>query len=164
MLFRSPEKLAVPQRSFGWSIQLYDARTEKSWGIGDFADLAVLCRNAAKSGAGFVLVCLASGAALGADLTVPGALLAGVIDRAGHRGQHDGAYLGWWQVATKLNLALGAGLVLPALAWWGYQPGRADPDGLRALALAYAAAPCVLKALAAALLWQRLRHHPKELT
>lgn len=53
----APERLAVPQRSFGWSIQLYDARTEKSWGIGDFADLAVLCRESAKTGAGFVLVC-----------------------------------------------------------------------------------------------------------
>ena len=53
----APERLSTPQRSFGWSIQLYDARTEKSWGIGDFADLATLARQAAKTGAGFVLVC-----------------------------------------------------------------------------------------------------------
>ncbi len=57
LVLAAPDQLAVPQRSFGWSIQLYDARTEKSWGIGDFADLARLCRKSAKSGAGFVLVC-----------------------------------------------------------------------------------------------------------
>ena len=57
LLLSAPERLNTPQRSFGWSIQLYDARTEKSWGIGDFADLATLCRVASKTGAGFVLVC-----------------------------------------------------------------------------------------------------------
>ena len=57
LVLGAPDRLAVPPRSFGWSIQLYDARTEKSWGIGDFADLATLCRQSAKSGAGFVLVC-----------------------------------------------------------------------------------------------------------
>lgn len=57
LVLSAPERLNTPQRSFGWSIQLYDARTEKSWGIGDFADLATLCRLASKTGAGFVLVC-----------------------------------------------------------------------------------------------------------
>ena len=33
---------------------------------------------------GYTMVCLLSGVALGADLTLPGALLAGVIQRAGH--------------------------------------------------------------------------------
>ena len=42
---------------------------------------------------GFALVCLASGVALGADLSLPGALLAGVIRRAGHGGQSEGAVL-----------------------------------------------------------------------
>ena len=53
----APEKLASPRRSFGWSIQLYDARTAKSWGIGDYGDLAKLCRIANRTGAGFVLTC-----------------------------------------------------------------------------------------------------------
>lgn len=53
----APERLATPPRSFGWSIQLYDARTEASWGIGDFADLSRMCRIAARGGARFVLVC-----------------------------------------------------------------------------------------------------------
>jgi 4-alpha-glucanotransferase len=57
LVLSAPERLSTPKRSFGWSIQLYDARTAKSWGIGDFADLATLCRLATKTGAAFVLVC-----------------------------------------------------------------------------------------------------------
>ena len=107
-----------------------------------------------------MLVCVASGVALGADLTLPGALLAGVIQRAGHSGRLEGAYFGWWNFATKLNLALAAGIALPLLAFFGYAPGSRDAAALGALTLAYCALPCVLKALAAALLWQCWIRHP----
>lgn len=101
----------------------------------------------------YALVCGLSGLALGADLALPAALLAGVIDEAGDRGRHEGAYFGWWNLAAKGNLALAAGLALPVLALLGYTPGTRDPAGLHALTVAYAVLPCVLKALAAALLW-----------
>jgi len=103
--------------------------------------------------AAFAAVCLASGAALGADLAVPGALLAGVVQRAQHAQRHEGLYFGWWNCATKLNLALAAGLSLPALQWLGYAPGSRSPAALDALAIAYAALPCLLKLAAATLLW-----------
>ena len=113
---------------------------------------------AARLGAGdapaFLAVCLASGVALGADLALPGALLTGVIARAGHALRHEGRYFGWWTGAGKLNLALAAGLALPALQWLGYAPGSRDAAALDALAAVYAAGPCLLKAAAAALLWQ----------
>jgi Na+/melibiose symporter-like transporter len=102
----------------------------------------------------FLLVCAASGVALGADLALPSALLAGVIGAAGHRGTGEGAYFGWWNFATKLNLALAAGLALPLLAWAGYAPGRRDAQALQALSIAYCALPCLLKAAAAAFLWR----------
>ena len=112
---------------------------------------------AAGLGAGDVMaytaVCVLSGAALGADLTLPGALLAGVIQRAGHGGRSEGAYFGWWNFATKLNLALAAGLALPLLQAFGYAPGSRDAQALTALTLAYCALPCVLKLGAAALLF-----------
>jgi glycoside/pentoside/hexuronide:cation symporter, GPH family len=108
---------------------------------------------------GYVLVCIASGLALGADLALPSALLAGVIGRAGHAGQAEGAYFGWWNFAIKLNLALAAGLALPLLALWGYTPGTRAPDSLQALTLAYCLLPCVLKLIAAALLWRMRRQH-----
>jgi glycoside/pentoside/hexuronide:cation symporter, GPH family len=100
----------------------------------------------------YTVVCIASGMALGADLVLPGALLAGVIQRAGHGQQLEGGYFGWWNFATKLNLALAAGIALPALALFGYTPGSQDPAALQALTLAYCLLPCVLKLLALALL------------
>jgi GPH family glycoside/pentoside/hexuronide:cation symporter len=106
----------------------------------------------------FLLICLASGCALGADLTVPGTLLAGVVQRAGHAGSAEGAYAGWWQWATKLNLALAAGLALPALQLLGYAPGARDEGALLALTAAYGGLPCVFKLCSLALCWRWRRH------
>lgn len=112
---------------------------------------------AATLGAGdaglFLIVCALSGMALGTDLALPGALLAGVIVDSGDRGQAEGAYFGWWNFAVKLNLALSAGLALPLLSLAGYTPGTNDPAALRALTLAYCALPCALKLLAGGALY-----------
>jgi Na+/melibiose symporter-like transporter len=128
----------------------------RAWGAGMALAVAAFVW-AAALGAGdiaaYTAVCVASGIALGADLALPGALLAGVIQRAGHSGRGEGAYFGWWNFATKLNLALAAGLALPLLAWFGYQPGSRDADALQALTLAYCLLPCVLKLLAGSLLY-----------
>ena len=107
----------------------------------------------------FLLVCALSGAALGADLVVPAALLAGQIAESGDRGQAEGAYFGWWNFASKLNLALAAGLTLPLLGWLGYAPGARDAQALQWLSVCYCLIPCALKALAALAL-QRLIIHP----
>ena len=80
-------------------------------------------------------------------------VLAGVIDDAGDRGRNEGAYFGWWNFATKLNLALAAGLSLPLLALAGYTPGAREPGALQALVFAYCLLPCLLKLLAAASLY-----------
>ena len=53
----APERFHVPRRSFGWSVQLYAARTDQSWGIGDYDDLRQIAVAAAETGAGFVLTC-----------------------------------------------------------------------------------------------------------
>jgi GPH family glycoside/pentoside/hexuronide:cation symporter len=97
----------------------------------------------------FLLICALSGVALGTDLALPGALLTGVIHSAAGGKQSEGAYLGWWNFATKLNLALAAGLALPLLGWFGYTPGAQDPQALQALSVAYCLLPCALKACAA---------------
>ena len=98
---------------------------------------------------GFAWACVLSGLALGADLAVPGALLYGLIDRLGFRARAEGAFLGWWSLATKLNLALAAGTALPLLGLWGYAPGSQAPAALQALTWAYVLLPCVLKLCAA---------------
>ncbi len=103
---------------------------------------------------GYAAVCAASGLALGSDLALPGAMLAGITQRARQRcGAQEGAYFGWWSCATKLNLALAAGLALPALAALGYAPGAQDPQALQALTWAYCLLPCGLKLAAAGLLF-----------
>jgi Na+/melibiose symporter-like transporter len=102
----------------------------------------------------FGIICVLSGLALGADLALPPALLAGVIASAGHSGQREGAYFGAWNWATKMNLALAAGISLPLLEWLGYVPNSVDPGGIQALAIGYAVVPCCLKLLAAAILWR----------
>ena len=103
--------------------------------------------------AAYAVVCAASGVALGADLALPGALLAGTIQRAGDAGRAEGAYFGWWNFATKLNLALAAGIALPLLAAFGYAPGGRSDEALQALTIAYCLLPCALKLAAAALLY-----------
>ncbi|MDP2163973.1 MAG: MFS transporter [Hydrogenophaga sp.] len=112
---------------------------------------------AATLGAGdttaFLIVCALSGIALGTDLALPGALLAGLIGRLGERGQREGAYFGWWSFAAKLNLALAAGLALPLLAWFGYTPGARTPEALQTLTIAYCLLPCALKLLAGGALY-----------
>jgi Na+/melibiose symporter-like transporter len=102
---------------------------------------------------GFAWACVLSGLALGADLAVPGALLNGLIDELGFRARAEGAFLGWWSLATKLNLALAAGTALPLLGLWGYAPGGQAPAALQALTWAYVVLPCVLKLCAAVALY-----------
>ncbi|MEY3653070.1 MAG: hypothetical protein RL739_1240 [Pseudomonadota bacterium] len=108
----------------------------------------------------FAVVCTLSGLALGADVIAPGALLTGVVERLGRCHSQPGVYWGWWQVATKLNLALAAGLTLPALQWWGYTPGQTDEAGLWTLSCAYGLMPCLLKAAAAVCLWLQRQSLP----
>ena len=106
--------------------------------------------------AAFLAICVMSGLGLGADLALPPSLLADVIDADAERGagRHEGAYFGLWNLITKMNLALAAGVALPLLAAFGYRPGI-DNGGTALLALAgvYALVPCALKTLAAGALF-----------
>ena len=128
----------------------------RTWLVGMALAVAVFIW-AATLGAGdvvpFLIVCALSGIALGTDLTLPGAMLAGLIGQLGERGQREGAYFGWWSFATKLNLALAAGLALPLLALFGYEPGARDAAALQTLTIAYCLLPCVLKLLAGGALY-----------
>jgi Na+/melibiose symporter-like transporter len=144
--------LAVPL----WLRVIQRLGLARTWLLGMVLSIAVFSW-ATQLGAGqttvFLLICALSGVALSADLTIPSALLAGVIADAGDRGQAEGAYFGWWNFATKLNLALAAGLTLPLLDLLGYTPGTRAPDALLSLTLVYSLLPIVIKVLAAGALY-----------
>lgn len=131
----------------------------RAWALGMGAQVLAFC---SVSGVGpgdvglYTAVCLASGLMLGADLTAPGTLLTGVIQRADPSGQARlaGVFTGWWHLATKLNLALAAGLALPALGWLGYRPGVGDAASQSALVMVYGLLPCLFKALALWTWWR----------
>jgi glycoside/pentoside/hexuronide:cation symporter, GPH family len=100
----------------------------------------------------FLIVCVATGIALGADLALPPAMLADVIARANAQSR-TGSYFGIWAFATKANLALAAGLALPIVSALGYQVSNPNSN-LAALTYAYTLFPCALKLCALALLWK----------
>ncbi len=108
----------------------------------------------------FYLVAIGSGAAMGADMTLLPALLSRRLAALRQSGE---AVFGLWGFVNKAALALAAGLALPALDAAGFVPGQAnDASALTALTIAYAAAPCVLKALALlALLIVRVEEGPR---
>lgn len=103
--------------------------------------------------AAYGAICALSGLALGADLALPASILADVIgrDRRGPGAAAEGSYFGIWNLVTKANLALAAGLALPALDALGYAPGQSG--AVRSLALVYCLLPCAFKLGAAAVLW-----------
>jgi len=110
--------------------------------------------------AGFAAICVLAGLAFGADLALPPALLARVIDANGHSGQREGAYFGLWNFVNKLVLAIAGALALTILEWLGYSRGAQDAAALDALAFTYAVVPCGLKLVAAGWLlaaWRQQR-------
>jgi len=101
-------------------------------------------------GIAFALICAASGAAMGADLTLLPAIFAQRLARLGTR---EAAAFGLWSFVSKLSLALAAATLLPALDFAGFRPGPDNTESaLRTLTLIYAALPCVLKVTAILLL------------
>lgn len=105
----------------------------------------------------FVAVCVVTGLALGADLALPPALQADVLDydqwRSGHR--RAGRIFALSGMGQKLALALAVGGGFAALDLVGFDPTdpTPGPGALLGLAVIYALVPAVLKASAVALVW-----------
>ena len=119
--------MVVSIAAFGWAITL---------GAGDLVAFAVIC--------------VVSGAATGADMTLLPALFArrmAVIAPGGAEG------FGLWAFVSKFTLALAAVAVLPTLEAGGFRAGAEnDAEALWLLALIYGGVPCLLKLGAIALL------------
>ncbi len=103
----------------------------------------------------FAAIAALSGAALGADLALPPAMQADVVDAdtAATGEQRTGAYFAAWSVATKAALAVSGGLAYVALDAAGFSATGANaPGALLTLTLLYALAPVALKLAAIALM------------
>ena len=114
--------------SFGWTLTL---------GTGDIAQ--------------FAIICVISGATIGADLTLLPAIFArrmAVISPNGGQG------FGLWSLVSKFTLAFAAVLLLPALETAGFVAGQSQVPqaALTTLTMLYALVPSVLKCVAIALL------------
>jgi glycoside/pentoside/hexuronide:cation symporter, GPH family len=113
--------------------------------------------------AGYLFVCIVTGFALGADLSLPAALVARLIEENGERGKTEGTYFGLWNWVNKFNLALAPSFALGTLQWFSYSADTAKTDTFQNLGLlqqiasdpliwVYALVPCALKILAILLL------------
>jgi Na+/melibiose symporter-like transporter len=144
----------------GWVWLARRIGKRKAWLVGMGVSIAAFVwafQLGADSTTAFMIICVLSGLGLGADLALPPSILADVIDddEARGLGRSEGAYFGLWNLATKMNLALAAGVALPLLGGFGYAPRSANgPEALFVLSAVYALLPCALKALAAIALWR----------
>jgi GPH family glycoside/pentoside/hexuronide:cation symporter len=97
-------------------------------------------------------ICIASGAALGADMTLLPAIFARRMSEIAPEAAEG---FGLWSFVTKFTLAFAAVTLLPLLEVSGFEPGTtatASKEALTTLTLMYAVLPCVLKLVAMALL------------
>ena len=94
----------------------------------------------------FYIVCITSGAALGADMTLMPAMLSTRLETLTKGAERA---FGLWGFVNKSTLALAAGIILPALSLSGFSSNAQNtPDALNALSFYYAAVPCLLKFVA----------------
>lgn len=101
----------------------------------------------------FMLVCIVTGATLGADLALPPSMQADVVDhdRLATGSERTGIYFAFWGMATKLALALAVGIAFPSLDLAGFDPTAEKPQAVWALVVIYALLPVVLKVIAVAI-------------
>jgi Na+/melibiose symporter-like transporter len=104
----------------------------------------------------FAVVCVVTGMALGADLVLPPAIQADVVDydelRSGKA--RAGLQFALWGMSTKLALAAAVGLALPGLEASGFDPAAPSDDGKWALTVIYALVPVVIKITAISVVWR----------
>lgn len=131
-------------RAWGWAM---------AWNCVSFAPAVLLGEGDV---AAFAVICVATGFALGADLALPPAIQADVVDldTAETGEQRTGLFFALWSVATKAALAISGGVALIILDLVGFESDAANGDGaLLTLAALYALAPVALKIVAVAMMW-----------
>ena len=91
----------------------------------------------------FAVICVLSGATMGADVTLLPSILADVLEK---KREATATAFGLWNLCSKLTMAMAAGIALPLLAAGGYEPGMQNThEGLAQLSFCYALLPCLFK-------------------
>ncbi|MEM8940746.1 MAG: MFS transporter [Pseudomonadota bacterium] len=104
----------------------------------------------------YAVIVVGTGLMIGADLALPHAINADLIDwDAYENGQRrPGLFFALWGTAAKLGSALSVGLVFPLLDVVGFDATAQNlPEDVRVLALLYAAPALLFKTIAIALMW-----------
>ncbi len=99
----------------------------------------------------FAIICVLSGATIGADLTLLPAMFA---KRMAAISPNGGQGFGLWNLVNKFTLAFAAVVLLPLLERSGFQAGATDlpAEAITMLTVLYALVPSLLKLLAIGLL------------
>jgi len=106
--------------------------------------------------AAFAVVCVITGMSLGADLALPPAIQADVVDYGALRSgrAQAGLQFALWGMSTKLALAAAVGLALPGVEALGFDPVSPTQAGINGLVVIYALIPVVIKVFAIAVIWR----------
>ena len=91
------------------------------------------------------VVCVLSGIAFGADLSLPPSMLSDFI-QSKKRESDASLYFGFLAFLAKLALAIASVIAFSCLDWAGFKPGVANEKmALLALSIIYAIIPCLIK-------------------
>ena len=105
----------------------------------------------------FAVISVLTGLAFGADLALPPAIQADVVELDTRRtgAARAGLFFAIWQVATKAALAVSSGIALIVLDGAEFAAGTENTDGaLWTLTILYAGVPIVLKLVAVGMMWR----------
>lgn len=99
------------------------------------------------------MVCVVSGVALGADLTLPPSILSDHIHKRDNH-IYSGTHYAFLVLVGKVSLALASAIALPILDAAGFKPQAVNSQAaLATLSTVYALIPCLLKLVAAVFLY-----------
>lgn len=102
----------------------------------------------------YIVICIASGVAFGAELVLPTSILADHIHD--HKKEEQASlHYGILAFLAKLALAFAAAISFVFLDIFGFTPGvQNEESSLQALSISYAAIPCAIKLISIYLLWR----------
>ena len=104
----------------------------------------------------FGIICVITGLSLGADLSLPPAIQADVIEYEYFRSGREcsGTLFAIWSLITKLALAISVVIAFPTIEFLGFSPNLPkEENNLFILAMMYAVVPVAFKIGAILLVW-----------